>query len=239
MKREEYAESALLFLRHLTARERAAVREELNGHIEDHIAALEERGEPPERAEERALAAMGDPAETGRALARQYPMGWLVWGRTAAILTVALALLLAGPLWTRAAAGADSLRVRRSPQTVADLGRQEDGSLLPRADDTEDTQLRVTLGDVHFWVYQVGIREGTVLLAVAQWRDDPFLDFEDRRIWMESESGDPCVGVTSAGHHVFLYRVETRPPERIVLTFDACGESQNVIVTPPWKEAGS
>ena len=45
-------------------------REELTAHLEDHAAALEEQGVPPEEAAIRAVEAMGDPKEIGRQLDR-------------------------------------------------------------------------------------------------------------------------------------------------------------------------
>ena len=45
-------------------------REELTAHLEDHAAALEEQGVPPEEAATRAVEAMGDPKEIGQQLDR-------------------------------------------------------------------------------------------------------------------------------------------------------------------------
>lgn len=49
---------------------------ELAGHIEDHQAELEAAGLSPQEAETRAVAAMGDPVEIGRALDRLYDPRW-------------------------------------------------------------------------------------------------------------------------------------------------------------------
>ncbi|MBM6664803.1 permease prefix domain 1-containing protein [Flavonifractor plautii] len=49
---------------------RRLAREELTAHLEDHAAALEEQGVPPEDAALRAVEAMGDPQEIGRQLDR-------------------------------------------------------------------------------------------------------------------------------------------------------------------------
>lgn len=45
-------------------------REELTAHLEDHAAALEEQGVPPEEAARRAVEAMGDPYQIGHELDR-------------------------------------------------------------------------------------------------------------------------------------------------------------------------
>lgn len=68
---------------------RAAVTEELTAHLEDHAAALEDRGVPPDVARERAVQAMGDPYALGAALDRLYPY----CPRRLPILFTALALL--------------------------------------------------------------------------------------------------------------------------------------------------
>ena len=43
MNRKEYTDAVLTALRHVTDRERLAIRAELDAHIEDHIAALQSR----------------------------------------------------------------------------------------------------------------------------------------------------------------------------------------------------
>lgn len=96
MDRREYTEAVLSTLRRVTGRERAAIRAEIDGHIEDHMEGLLELGYDPELAEERTLSAMGDPKEVGRELNRQYPLRWLVIGRAMRLLSVwtILAVLL-------------------------------------------------------------------------------------------------------------------------------------------------
>lgn len=84
MNRKEYTDAVLTALRHVTDRERLAIQAELDAHIEDHMAALQELDYPPELAEERALAAMGDPAEVGRELNACYQSWfWVILGRAA------------------------------------------------------------------------------------------------------------------------------------------------------------
>ena len=93
MTRKEYTELVLSALRHVTRREREAIRAELDGHIEDHIADLLELDYPPELAEERTLAAMGDPTEVGQELNAQYTgWGWVILSR---VLLAALAAMCA------------------------------------------------------------------------------------------------------------------------------------------------
>ena len=81
----------------LTADEANDLRNELAGHIEDHAEALVEHGYTEEDAAARAVALMGDPEETGRALCAQYGGWWLVIvQRAARILTAVLCVMIAG-----------------------------------------------------------------------------------------------------------------------------------------------
>lgn len=85
-------EQVLANLRRVTPDERAAIRDEIDGHIEDHICDLLELGYDEKLAEERAMSFMGDPVEVGRELDKQYPLRWLVLGRVAVVLTVVLCI---------------------------------------------------------------------------------------------------------------------------------------------------
>ena len=68
-------------------------REELTAHLEDHAAALEEQGVPPEEAALRAVEAMGDPYQIGHELDRCHSP--LVPGLTA-LFTVLGVMLIRG-----------------------------------------------------------------------------------------------------------------------------------------------
>ena len=79
--------------------DRAAVREELEAHMEDKAADLQRifPGISREEAEERALSEMGDPAEIGKELARVHKpwLGWL-WRASGVLLALVLISIL-GP----------------------------------------------------------------------------------------------------------------------------------------------
>ena len=95
MTRREFTDQVLLPLTRLTWEEREAVRRELEEHLEDRMESMLERGWEPELAEERCLESMGDPAEIGREMAKQYrsrDQGWLWLGRAAVALTAVLCL---------------------------------------------------------------------------------------------------------------------------------------------------
>ena len=97
MDRKEYCDRVLAQVGRLTSDEANDLRNELAGHIEDHAEALVEHGYTEDAAYGRAVALMGDPEETGRALRRCYRGWWLVIvQRAARILTALLCVLIAG-----------------------------------------------------------------------------------------------------------------------------------------------
>ena len=77
MDRKEYCDRVLAQVGRLTTDEANDLRNELAGHIEDHAEALVEHGYTEDAAYGRAVALMGDPEETGRALRAQYGGWWL------------------------------------------------------------------------------------------------------------------------------------------------------------------
>lgn len=76
--------------------DRGAIQRELTAHYQDHVRDLERVGYDWKLAEQRALAAMGDPEEIGRALNRVHKpwLGWLwIASRAVLALTVVACLL--------------------------------------------------------------------------------------------------------------------------------------------------
>lgn len=98
MERRVYVEQVLDRLGRLTCKEREAIRAEIGGHIEDHMETLLELGYDEKLAEERTMAAMGDPEEVGRELNKQYPFRWLVVKWAAMTLAAVLVLMMLGQM---------------------------------------------------------------------------------------------------------------------------------------------
>ena len=93
MNRRDYTAAVLKGLRHVTESEKERIREELDGHMEDHMLELMELGWEAEDAEEKAAACMGDPMEVSAALEKCYSYGWLIVNRVLGVLLVLLVLL--------------------------------------------------------------------------------------------------------------------------------------------------
>ena len=151
MTRQEFLDQVLSPLGRLTAQERENVRRELEEHVEDRMEALLEMGWSAELAEERCLEAMGDPAEIGREMARQYRgRGWLWIGRAAVALTVVMciqALLGFGMLsnvWS-------SLEVRTLRPQIT--------SMLDEVEAEELVDLRMGIGNDVLRVVRVSVGE--------------------------------------------------------------------------------
>lgn len=91
MDRNEYCDRVLAQVGRLTSDEANDLRNELSGHIEDHAEILTAHGYTEDAAYGRAVALMGDPEETGRALREQYRHFWLVIVQRIAIFVTIVA----------------------------------------------------------------------------------------------------------------------------------------------------
>ena len=151
MDRKTYIDTVLSALCHVTGDERAAIRAELEGHMEDHMEGLLELGYEPELAEERTLAAMGDPQEVGRELNKQYTgWGWVLLSRVAVLLTVVLCLqALLGGLGQLGVV-ADSIMARIYPDEPSAYS-------YPAA--TERLDIRLPVGNDVLRVYRISVRQ--------------------------------------------------------------------------------
>lgn len=149
MTRQEFLDQVLAPLGRLTAEERESVRRELEEHVEDRMEALLDMGWDEELAEGRCLEAMGDPAEIGREMAKQYRgRGWLWLGRAAVALTVVLcvqALLGIGVLFN----AWDGLAVRTLRPQIA--------SMLDEVEAEAQVDLRMDIGSDVLRVVRVSV----------------------------------------------------------------------------------
>ncbi|MGE9971779.1 permease prefix domain 1-containing protein [Candidatus Pseudoscillospira sp. SGI.172] len=98
MEREEFCRRVIWQMKRATLREQDWVKAELMGHLEDHADALEQAGYDPEEARSRAVAAMGEPEEIGRALNAQLSVFWLLLSRISTVCIMLLCLGLVGSL---------------------------------------------------------------------------------------------------------------------------------------------
>lgn len=153
MTRRDFTDRVLLPLTKLTWEEREDIRRELEEHIEDRMEYYLEKGWDEAPAEARCLEAMGDPAEIGRELAKQYRgRGWLWLGRAAVLLTVVLCVQAVLGLGMLGAAW-DSLMVRIHPSTAISIGE------LRNVEAVADLDIRAEVGNDILRIYQVSVGE--------------------------------------------------------------------------------
>lgn len=161
MDRSSYCAQVLSRLRRLSREEREAVQAELEEHIEDHVRALLDLGYEAQLAEERTMAAMGDPAQVGREMAKQYPRGWnVVTGVSLVLCAFVLFSALSGSYNRRMIGYAwDSLVYRVFPpgaETVI-AGTVSPRGIEPVSGVTEAVDIRRTIGDNVLRVYQITV----------------------------------------------------------------------------------
>lgn len=240
MTRKEYTDAVLAVLRHVTRREREAIRREIDGHIEDHMEDLLGLDYPPELAEERALSAMGDPAEVGRELNACYQSWfWVILGRAAAVVTAVLcilALLHVGLLGMVA----DSISARIYP---------DEDSYFEKLTATERLDIRVPVGNDVLHVYRISVGQDDTLGEqvaevlfcaydripggiVSQWLADGII--------LENPRGEQAISGSGRGNWRVEYRsiqvpVQEEDPS-VTLCYEAFGEQVRLELPLPGRE---
>lgn len=240
MDRRQYTDRVLTSLRRVTAKEREAIRRELDGHMEDHMEALRELGYDEALAEERTIAAMGDPAEVGRELNRQYPFRWLVIGRAAMIATLLFALLVAPPAWNKAGDVVNNLWCRFYPLHLLDLRELSwgaDRDYRPMVTEAEKVDLRQMADGVTLYIYQAGLEdpaaeETTAWAAVSPYWDDPFRSNNVYRSLMASGDID---SLSFDFDGPFIVSGQVRRGEPLCFAYDISGETLSFEVPLPWE----
>ena len=224
-------------LRRVTPSEREAVRAELDGHIEDHMADLLELGYSPELAEERTMSFMGDPEEVGKELDKQYPMGWLVLARAATALCVICCLSVAL-----------SLPMLRHPY----LNIQ--ARLWPRSGCPawvehieQDTDIRMEIGSDELYIFgtATGPRDDTAAAEVTVfyclYDKNPFHYVSDSGVFFEDCRGERIHGgagsTSTAGAAYWDWRGEALYGDPYITAVnERYGTRQTVQVPLVWEE---
>lgn len=241
MTRQEFLDQVLSPLGRLTAEERENVRRELEEHVEDRMEALLEMGWDAELAESRCLEAMGDPAEIGRELARQYRgRGWLWIGRAAVVLTVVVciqALLGLGML----SAAWDSLTVRFGPPTGISIGE------LKNVEAVEELDIRAEIGNDILRIYQVSVGEKggqrAAMVLACMYDRLPFgivADGINARSDLWNQRGETGTSSGGSGNYGAVCAVRWTPVEpgdtHVVWEYRAIGETIRLEIPLPGGE---
>ena len=181
--------------------DRKAIARELRVHYEDHVKDLLRLGRDPALAEERALAAMGDAQEVGRALDKVHKpwLGWLwevsrvlAWALTA----LALVTLFDTIGWASLAARTAAEFTWEEPPASAVKVELEHGTLYAAPGEIRE-QDGYTAAEVHLWIKMRDplAANGGVGTWFFSWRDGqgdlPRREFDERtRTWTEGRCWD-------------------------------------------------
>ena len=237
----DFYDRVLAQLPFATRGEREAIRAELSGHVEDHIADLTAAGWTTEDAQARAVACMGDPEEIGRGLAKEYSLLWLVLSRavTAAIALLCFSLLLASPLqrlwlagWNLTARYAPERSDAHSPRREAPISRPMD--------------LRVETRSDILYIYRVDLDpvEGEAAVYLCNYDPDPFgyassmlLDY----VSITNQAGEKETGGRGGGTLGAFYRcldgIPVQPgDDHLYLNYDLFGDKITLEIPLDWGE---
>lgn len=240
MDKQIFCDQVLSRIRHATERERAAIRQELEGHLEDHAEDLRRIGYPEDEAVRRALAAMGDPAEIGWELNREYPLRWLVVSRVALLAVVWLSLLVFAQAVLLPGQVYRNLQATLHPQGYMALAAEELAVV-------EDADIRAELNGDVLKVYQTGLTragEDTYLAsaAVCLYNRNPFADtHRDLLQQMAVEAGEGLdsrwlIRGGDGARYLELNRLPVEYGEELVLVYGGFGDTVVLRVPLPWEE---
>lgn len=226
-------------LRRATDKERYAIRAELEGHIEDHALALEEAGYPAGEAVERAVAAMGEPEEIGKALNAQFSIFWrgMIW--TASILIVVLVFQIFSAFYALCwQPFQENHRARTDPWKTYYVDRYQ-----KEYTQDQDLDIRVQIGDDELFVFWVGIDPGVNEAMVAMCIYDQKAYGQISRnldgVWVENQAGERGTG-GGGGSSAFASNrrviVPVAPGDtHVTLRYDRFGEKLAIKVPLPWE----
>ena len=236
MNREEYTQRVLSALGRLTPKEISAVRAEIDGHIEDHMAYLLDLGYDEQLAEARTMAAMGDPEEVGRELNKQYPLFWLVVSRV--ITAVMVLVILTGLLSTSTLVhrAAKNIEARTSPA----------GNISGHSEERcyQELDIRLEIGSDVLYFFGTAIDQQDYVRVYWVKYDQSILgEAGDWEVTYENEAGEDLLvgGGSSTGSGVSYHRdrlYDTIPEGTPFVTavVERYGERHEVQIPLKWEE---
>ena len=152
---KEFCDGVLREIPRATGAERNDIRLELTDHLLEHRDILVERGYEPLEAERRAIAAMGDPTEIGKAWNEKLSPFWLWLGRVCILLVVVLVWNnLSGVTW-RIERSVKALEVRHAEDAGTRIDPMQGCDLLWE----EDPGIEKNFGEHIIRVHRVQLWE--------------------------------------------------------------------------------
>ena len=183
MDKQEYIAQVLAQLPGLLEKEKKAVKRELLDHLEDRMEPLLAlRGVDEAEAERRSVAAMGDPVETGKEIARQYQSFFWVVLKDIATGFLALFLMLMFVVGGRTTDLPNSILARVDPARIDHLNGTLDFEM----------DYRMEVGNDIVWVYEAQVRDGMFTARIVTYDRIPggvVAWALEESLWLENESG--------------------------------------------------
>lgn len=226
----DFYDEVLSHIRYATAEERQAIRAELEGHVEDRAEALEAAGYDRAEAQSRSLAAMGDPAEIGKGLDKQYSRFWLILSRAAAVgvAVLCISLVMAYPLH-RLYFLKENLTARWAPMVSSFQTLEEKTGTTGW-----DPELKVEIGNDILSVYWVALdrEKGEAEVYLCNYDQNPFGQASEQLggyVYISNTAGDwsrsGAGGSTGGAAYRRLSEIPVTPEEdHLTLTYDRFGE---------------
>ena len=246
----DFCDGVLIQMPRATNRERDDIREELLDHLSEHRDMLLEYGYEPLEAEQKAIAAMGDPTEIGRVWNKTLSPLWLWLGRLCAATFVMLMLFNLTSAHGKLERFVDGLQVRNSSsdsyvgQELYDYEliwetapgiRQQFGEHIIVIDRVELYER--TIGKEHLYAAQV---------YYVSWHQDPFGNSLNLSILMRSEKYGPEIVKSSGGGSDTAYATWARELlkldkglESIKISFEHMGNRFEAEIPLDWGGASA
>jgi len=242
MTKEEFWKRVDTQLHRPNDKERYALRDELEAHIEDHALALEETGCPAEETEARAVEAMGEPEEIGKALNNQFSVFWqvMIWVGTLVIMVLVWQILSNG--WSQYGS-----QYQENKQARTDPAGQV--WFMPAFEErytlVANPEIRTKIGNDELYIYWVGIdpENNKAQVAISAYDENPVGWVAQNimnSIWVENQAGDVFYKNKGYGDVAVSYMgIRDIPVERedthLLLRHNRLGRDLTVEIPLPWE----
>lgn len=222
------------------------ITQELTDHLRDHAAALEEKGLSPEEAQSQAVAAMGDPAELGRALNRVHSP---LWGLTFVLLRLLILCLAFTVLQNGFLRFGHPRLISRFYEPVHTIQHQLDRGAQLIAQIPLDQWRQVDTLRIHYTNAYLVYHEPTgthppywLYLEGALWQEDPFHQVGDLSYTSSYQPPSPITFSDNLGNQYDFsgeWYVGCLDPQasEVYLDYDQFGRHYRLTIPLDWGDA--
>lgn len=245
MNSEEFCQRVLARIPYTTPQEKESIQSRLRKQIQENAERFKEPDDSQEEAEERAISGMIAPEEVGRALKKQYSLGWLILSRVAGTLIVVLGviILLTLPIYGKVF---DHLKAQVDPVDApffSAVSRDEGYTIYP-------VNIKVPIGNDVVSIYEVGLKEnpdgetGEVSIATCNYDHNMFGIASQTLLGCTVETvegNNQCHraggGGSAGAYYKVLQAVQVQRTEtEIYLWYEHFGEQIGVAVPLKWED---